>query len=60
VTVSKGASNRWYVAKLSGVSLTAGTQYFLALQPSGAYNGTYLGSDSEDDGPFSVFVDYLQ
>lgn len=56
VTVPKGAKGTWYVADLSGVALTAGTQYYLALAPSGVFRGTYVGT--ETDGPLSFFVDY--
>ncbi len=55
LTVPEGADGRWYVATLSGVKLTAGTQYVLALNPSGV-KSTYVGS--ETNGTMSFFVDY--
>jgi hypothetical protein len=56
VTVPKGTSATWYVSDLGGVTLTAGTQYYLALAPSGVFTGTYVGS--ETNGVLSLFVDY--
>ncbi len=56
VTVPKGTSGQWYVSALGGLPLTAGTQYAFALDPSGTYNGTYVGS--ETSGETSFFVDY--
>jgi hypothetical protein len=56
VTVPKGANGRWYVSKLLGVRLGAGSRYLFALHPSGSFNGTYVGS--ETDGEPSFFVDY--
>jgi hypothetical protein len=56
VTTPKGAGGQWYVANLSGLHLTAGTQYMFALAPSGASNGTYVGS--ETSGEPSFFVDF--
>jgi len=58
VTVAKSSTPKWYVSKLAGLSLRAGTQYMLALAPSGAYNGTYVGSETDNAGPMSFFVDY--
>ena len=56
VTVPKGADGRWYVSTLSGLHLSAGTQYVFALSPSGTVSGTYVGS--ETNGETSFFVDY--
>ncbi len=56
VTVLKGTDGRWYVSSLAGVSLTAGSQYVLALSPSAVFNGTYVGAES--NGQLSLFVDY--
>ncbi len=56
VTVPKGANGQWYVSALSGLPLTAGTQYVFALDPSGTHNGTYVGS--ETSGETAFFVDY--
>jgi hypothetical protein len=55
-TVPKGHDGTWYVSNLSGLHLTAGTQYRFALDPSGSFNGTYLGG--ETNGEPSFFVDY--
>ena len=55
VTVPMGTNGRWYVSSLSGVTLTAGAQYVLALEPSGT-KSTYLGA--EPSGEMSFFVDY--
>jgi hypothetical protein len=55
ITVPKGSNGRWYAASLSGVKLVAGTQYILALDPSGSQS-TYVGA--ETNGTMSFFVDY--
>ncbi len=55
VTVPMGTNGQWYVSALSGIALTAGAQYFLALEPSGA-KSTYVGA--ETNGELSFFVDY--
>jgi hypothetical protein len=55
MTVPKGANGSWYVSGLSGVKLVAGTQYVLALNPSGVQS-TYVGS--ETNGTWAFFVDY--
>lgn len=55
ITVPKGTDGRWYVSSLSGVTLVAGTQYLLALNPSGVKD-TYVGS--ETNGTLAFFVDY--
>ncbi len=56
VTVPRATDGRWYVSGLGGLQLTAGTQYVFALDPGGAYNGTYVGADT--DGETAFFVDY--
>ena len=56
ITVPRGTDGRWYVSDLTSTPINAGTQYYLALSPSGAPTGTYLGS--EQDGTLAVFVDY--
>jgi hypothetical protein len=56
VTVPKASNGQWYVSNLSGLRLRAGTQYVLALAPSGTYNGTYVGA--ETSGQSSFFIDY--
>jgi len=56
INVTKLTNSKWYVSTLTGVQLTAGTSYMLALTPSGSFNGSYIGS--EMDGVLSVFVDY--
>ncbi len=56
VTVPKGANGRWYVSDLSGLRLTTGTQVVFAVDPSGSFNGTYLGSEANGEPAF--FVDY--
>ena len=55
VTVPMGTNGRWYVSTLSGVQLTAGAQYLVALDPSGT-KSTYVGS--ETSGEMAFFVDY--
>jgi hypothetical protein len=55
VTVPMGTDGKWYVSGLSGVALTAGAQYVLALEPSGT-KSTYVGA--EPSGEMSFFVDY--
>ena len=55
VTVPMGTNGQWYVSSLSGVALTAGAQYVLALEPSGS-KSTYVGA--EPSGEMSFFVDY--
>jgi hypothetical protein len=56
VTVPMGTNGQWYVSSLNGISLTAGAQYVLALEPSGA-KSTYVGA--EPNGEKCFFVDYL-
>ncbi len=56
ITVPRGSDGQWYVSDLPATTLQAGTRYYLALDPSGAPTGTYVGS--EMDGTLSVFVDY--
>jgi hypothetical protein len=56
VTVLQGTNGQWYVSQMSGLSLTAGTSYLLALDPSGR-KSTYVGS--EVNGEMAFFVDYL-
>jgi hypothetical protein len=51
-----GTNGQWYVSSLSGVALSAGAQYVLALEPSGT-KSTYMGA--EVNGQMSFFVDYL-
>lgn len=55
VTVPMGTNGRWYVSALSGVQLVSGTQYVLALDPSGS-KSTYVGA--EPSGEMAFFVDY--
>jgi hypothetical protein len=56
ITVPRGTDGQWYTSALPATPLVAGAQYYLALDPSGASSGTYVGS--ETDGTLSVFVDY--
>src|SRR6185437_535954 len=56
ITVPMGTNGQWYVSSLSGVHLAAGSQYVLALDPSGSPS-TYVGQ--ETSGEMSFFVDYL-
>ena len=56
VSVPKATDGRWYVSTLSGLHLIAGTQYDLALDSQGVFNGTYVGD--ETNGTMSFFVDY--
>jgi hypothetical protein len=56
VTVPRGANGQWYVSQLSGLHLTAGTQYIFAVDPSGSFNGTYFGAETNGEPCF--FVDY--
>jgi hypothetical protein len=56
VIVPRGTDGQWYVSDLSGARLVAGTDYVFALDPSGSFNGTYVGG--EPDGETSFFVDY--
>jgi hypothetical protein len=56
ITVPKGADGKWYVSSLSGVALTGGSSYVLALDPQDVHNGTYVGA--ETNGTISEFVDY--
>jgi hypothetical protein len=35
ITVPKGTNGQWYVSRLSGLALTSGTRYVLALDPAG-------------------------
>ena len=58
ITVPRGTDGRWYISRLDGLHLTARTQYVFALDPSGSFNGTYLGA--ETDGEPSFFVDYAR
>jgi hypothetical protein len=55
-TVPRGTDGQWYVSRLSGVPLTRGAQYVLALFPSGVKD-TYVGA--ETSGEMAFFVDYL-
>ena len=55
VTVPMGTNGQWYVSPLSGIQLTGGTEYMLALEPSGA-KSTYVGA--EPSGEMAFFVDY--
>jgi hypothetical protein len=55
VTVPMGTNGQWYVSKLSGLALTSGTRYVLALDPGGT-KSTYVGS--ETNGEMAFFVDY--
>jgi hypothetical protein len=55
VTVPKGTNGQWYVSKMSGLALTSGTRYVLALDPTGTPS-TYVGS--ETNGEMAFFVDY--
>jgi hypothetical protein len=55
VTVPKGTNGQWYVSKMSGLALTSGTRYVLALDPAGTPS-TYVGS--ETNGEMAFFVDY--
>ena len=57
ITIRRGIPGQWYATSLSGLHLAAGTQYALALLPSGAFNGTCIGAE-EDDGELSFFVDF--
>ena len=56
ITVPRGADGTWYVSPIPAVALVAGATYRLALEPSGVFNGTYVGAQT--GGPFSFFVDY--
>lgn len=42
VTVAKGALASWYTSSLAGTPVSAGQQYALVLDASGAFNGTYV------------------
>ena len=55
VSVPMGTNGQWYVSTLSGIQLTAGAQYMLALEPSGV-KSTYVGA--ETSGEMAFFVDY--
>jgi hypothetical protein len=55
VTVPKGTNGQWYISKMSGLALTSGTRYVLALDPTGTPS-TYVGS--ETNGTMAFFVDY--
>ena len=49
-----GTDGRWYIANISGLELTAGSQYDpRAVDPTGG--STYVGS--EPTGQMSFFVD---
>jgi hypothetical protein len=56
ITVPMGTNGQWYVSQMSGLKLAAGTQYVLALDPSGT-KSTYVGA--ETNGEMSFFVDYI-
>ncbi len=56
VTVPRGTDGMWYVSALGGLQLTSGTQYVFGLDPSGSFNGTYVGG--EPNGEPSFFVNY--
>jgi hypothetical protein len=56
VTVPMGTNGQWYVSTMSGLHLTSGTSYVLALDPAGN-KSTYVGS--EVNGEMAFFVDYL-
>jgi hypothetical protein len=55
VTVSKGTNGAWHVSALKGLTITNGTRYMLALDPSGT-KSTYVGS--ETNGTMAFFLDY--
>ena len=55
VTVPKGTDGAWYGSAMKGLALVGGTQYVLALDPSGS-KSTYVGA--ETNGEMSFFVDY--
>ncbi|MDB6092014.1 MAG: hypothetical protein JWN85_4798 [Gammaproteobacteria bacterium] len=55
VTVPRGTDGAWYVSAMKGLALVAGTQYVLALDPSGT-KSTYVGS--ETNGQMAFFLDY--
>ena len=48
-----GTDGRWYIANISGLELTAGSQYDLARDPTGG--STYVVS--QPTGQMSFFVD---
>ena len=56
ISVPKATDGRWYTSTLPNVPLAGGNQYQLALASSGAFNGTYVGS--ELNGQMAFFVDY--
>ena len=56
VNVPRATNGQWYASNLSGLQLTAGTQYIFALDPSGSFNGTYVSAQTT--GESSFFVDY--
>jgi hypothetical protein len=56
VNSMRGTDGQWYTSALPATPLVSGVQYYLALGPSGASSGTYVGS--ETDGTLSVLVDY--
>ncbi len=56
VTVPRGTDGQWYVSDMRDAHLVAGRDYVFALDPSGSFNGTYVGA--EPDGEPSFFVDY--
>ncbi len=45
VSVSKGADGMWYSTAISGLTITGGRLYYLALLPSGTGN-SYVGEDT--------------
>jgi hypothetical protein len=55
VNVPRGTDGTWYVSAMKGLALVGGTQYVLALDPSGS-KSTYVGA--ETNGTMSFFVDY--
>ena len=56
ITAPKGTDGRWYVATINALQLAPGTQYELALAPSGG--STYVGS--ETNGQMCFFLDYTR
>jgi len=58
VSVPKGTDGKWYSTPITGVTLTGGTSYYLALLPSGTGN-SYVGAQDETNGPFSFYVNYM-
>jgi hypothetical protein len=57
VLVPRASDGNWHVSHLgTPVALKAGRQYVLELQPSGSFNGSYVGS--EPTGVLCFFLDY--